>query len=81
MMRYSCLLLGLPLMSAISMSGQEEVLTNQRVDLALGSAFMRFGIASSVTQCNIRNVQDSWLHLFHCLLRVAPGPSRWLSGF
>jgi len=48
MMRYGCLLLGLVLMSGISTMGQEEALTNPKVDLAVGSTFMHFGTTSSV---------------------------------
>jgi hypothetical protein len=48
MMRYGCLLLGLFLMSAIATIGQEEALTNPKVDVAFGSSFMHFGTASSV---------------------------------
>jgi hypothetical protein len=48
MVRYGCLLLGLLLMSSIATVGQEEALTNPRIDLALGSTVMHFGTASSV---------------------------------
>lgn len=48
MTRYGCLLLGLLVMSAISTNGQEEALTNPKVDVALGSTFIHFGTASSV---------------------------------
>ena len=48
MMRYGCLWLGLLLMSATSTIGQEESLTNPKVDLALGSTFLHFAAASSV---------------------------------
>jgi hypothetical protein len=47
-MRCGCLLLGLLLTTAISTIGQEEALTNPKLDLTVGSTFMHFGTASSV---------------------------------
>jgi len=47
-MRCGCLLLGLLLTTAISTIGQEEALTNPKLDLTVGSMFMHFGTASSV---------------------------------
>jgi len=48
MIRYGCLLVGLLLVSAITTIGQEEALTNPKLDLAVGTSFMHFGTASSV---------------------------------
>jgi hypothetical protein len=53
MTRYGCLLLGLLVMSAISTIGQEEALTNPKVDCARGSAFMHFGAASSANPVGV----------------------------